>query len=75
MESSICFIFTVVKRVARKAVDELMELVAAGSVVTDDFRSYMHLGGEGWDHRVVNHSLGRVRQGRRPRQHRGGPVP
>jgi transposase-like protein len=54
----------VAKNVTRKAVDELMELVAAGSVViTDDFRSYMHLGGEGWDHRIVNHSLGEYARG------------
>ena len=57
-------ILTVAKNVTKKAVDELMELVAAGSVIiTDDFRSYMHLGREGWDHRIVNHSLGEYTRG------------
>ena len=47
------------KNVTKKAVDELMKLVTAGSVViTDDFRSYTHLGGDGWDHWIVNHNLG-----------------
>jgi transposase-like protein len=41
-------VLTVAKNVTMKAVDGLMELVGAGSVIiTDDFRSYMHLGGEG----------------------------
>jgi len=57
-------ILTVAKNVTRKAVDGLMGLVAAGSVViTDDFPAYMHLGGEGWDHRIVNHSLGEYARG------------
>jgi len=57
-------VLTVAKNVTRKAVDELMGLVAAGSVVIiDDFLAYMHLGGEGWDHRVVNHSLGEYARG------------
>ena len=35
-------ILTVARNVKKKAVDELMELVAAGSVIiTNDFRSYM----------------------------------
>ena len=43
----------------KRAVDGLMDLIDAGSVVnTDDFPAYTHLGGDGWDHRVFNHGLG-----------------
>jgi len=47
-------ILTVAKNMTRKAVDELIDLVGAGSFVnTDDFPAYMHLGENGWDPRVV----------------------
>jgi len=37
----------------------MMKLVGKGSVViTDDFTAYLHLIGDGWDHRVVNDSGG-----------------
>jgi len=57
-------ILTVAKNMTKRAVDELMGLVGAGSVVdTDDFPTYIHLGEDGWDHRVVNHSLGEYARG------------
>ena len=57
-------IVTVARNVARKAVDGLMDLVGAGSVVnTDDFPAYTHLGGDGWDHRVVSHGVGEYARG------------
>jgi len=52
------------RNVTRKAVDGLMDLVGAGSVVnTDDFPAYTHLGGDGWDHRVVSHGVGEYARG------------
>jgi len=45
-------VLRVVKHITKKAVDELQELVADGSaIITDDFRSYMHLGREGFRRR------------------------
>lgn len=56
-------IVTVARNVTRKAVDGLMDLVGAGSVNTDDFPAYTHLGGDGWDHRVVSHGVGEYARG------------
>jgi hypothetical protein len=48
----------------KKAVDELMHLVGAGSDInTDDFPAYTHLGGEGGDHRVVGHGKSKYTRG------------
>jgi len=57
-------VLTVARNVKRRVVDGLMGLVGASSVVnTDDFPVYMHVGGDGWDHRIVNHSLGEYARG------------
>ena len=41
-----------------------MELVGEGSVInTDDFTAYVHLSEDGWDHQVVNHSMGEYARG------------
>jgi len=47
------------QQVSKKTVDGLMGLVSSGSVINkDDFTAYMHLSEDGWDHQVVNHSMG-----------------
>lgn len=52
-------VLKVAKDVSKKTVDRLMELVGKGSVInTDDFKTYTHLKRDGWDHRIINHSLG-----------------
>ena len=57
-------ILTVAKNMTKKAVDELMDLVGAGSDInTDNFPAYTHLGENGWDHRAVNHGLGEYARG------------
>jgi hypothetical protein len=57
-------ILTLAKNITKKAMDELMDLIDAGSVVnTDDFPAYTHLGENGWDHRVVNHGLAEYARG------------
>lgn len=57
-------VLKVAKHVSKKTVDGLMELVGKGSVInTDDFTVYIHLSGDGWEHRVVNHSMGEYARG------------
>ena len=52
-------VLKVARQVSKKIVDGLMDLVSSGSVInTDDFTAYRHLSEDGWDHRVVNHSIG-----------------